>query len=61
MPRGDGTGPDGKGPKRYNKGWPSRDGRGRGAGKDRPLNGFKNRRRFQERKNQKNITGPHEI
>ena len=24
MPRGDGTGPDGKGPKRKNKGWPRR-------------------------------------
>ena len=30
MPRGDGTGPDGKGPKRENKGWPARDGRGQG-------------------------------
>jgi len=24
MPRGDGTGPDGKGPKKENKGWPRR-------------------------------------
>ena len=24
MPRGDGTGPDGKGPKSKNKGWPER-------------------------------------
>lgn len=24
MPRGDGTGPDGKGPKKKNKGWPRR-------------------------------------
>jgi hypothetical protein len=23
MPRGDGTGPDGKGPKKENKGWPT--------------------------------------
>lgn len=30
MPRGDGTGPDGNGPKRTNKGWPERDGSGRG-------------------------------
>lgn len=43
MPRGDGTGPDGKGPKKTNKGWPEpkRDGsgqknrRGRGRGKGR--------------------------
>lgn len=32
MPRGDRTGPDGKGPKKENKGWPSRDGRGNGQG-----------------------------
>jgi len=32
MPRGDGTGPDGKGPKKTNKGWPARDGRGCGRG-----------------------------
>lgn len=30
MPRGDGTGPDGKGPKKQNKGWPDRYGNGRG-------------------------------
>jgi hypothetical protein len=33
MPNMDGTGPDGKGPKKENKGWPSRDGRGKGKGK----------------------------
>jgi len=41
MPRGDGTGPDGKGPKTVNKGWPernrtgggTRDGRGLGGGR----------------------------
>ena len=32
MPRGDGTGPDGKGPRKTNKGWPARDGRGLGQG-----------------------------
>lgn len=32
MPRRDTTGPDGKGPKKTNKGVPSRDGRGRGRG-----------------------------
>ena len=32
MPRGDGTGPDGKGPKKGGKGWPSKDGRGGGKG-----------------------------
>ena len=32
MPRRDTTGPDGKGPKKINKGVPSRDGRGRGGG-----------------------------
>ena len=30
MPRGDGTGPDGKGPKSKNKGWPDRKGKGNG-------------------------------
>jgi len=35
MPRGDFTGPDGKGPKTKNKGIPSRDGRGKGRGKCR--------------------------
>lgn len=33
MPKGDGTGPDGKGPKKTNKGWPKRNGTGRGNGK----------------------------
>lgn len=33
MPRGDGTGPDGKGPKKTNKGWPEKDGRGKGRRK----------------------------
>ena len=32
MPRKDGTGPDGKGPKKTNRGTPSRDGRGTGRG-----------------------------
>lgn len=32
MPRGDKTGPDGKGPKKVNKGVPARDGRGGGRG-----------------------------
>jgi len=32
MPRGDRTGPDGKGPKKTNKGVPARDGRGGGRG-----------------------------
>ena len=32
MPRGDGTGPDGKGPKKQNKGWPKRYGNGQGQG-----------------------------
>lgn len=35
MPNFDGTGPDGKGPKKENKGWPSRDGRGMGKGRNR--------------------------
>lgn len=35
MPRGDGTGPDGKGPKRTNKGWPQRYGPVRRSGQDR--------------------------
>jgi hypothetical protein len=30
MPNHDGTGPDGKGPKKENKGFPMRDGRGLG-------------------------------
>jgi len=40
MPRGDGTGPDGKGPKKTNKGWPEpkRDGSGGGTG-NRPRRG----------------------
>ena len=33
MPRRDGTGPDGKGPKKSNRGTPSRDGRGTGRGR----------------------------
>lgn len=35
MPRGDGTGPDGKGPKSTNKGYPTpkRDGSGGGQGR----------------------------
>lgn len=36
MPRGDGTGPDGNGPKCTNKGYPSKDGRGRGRGRGGP-------------------------
>jgi len=32
MPAGDSTGPDGKGPKKENKGIPSKDGRGQGKG-----------------------------
>ena len=35
MPRGDGTGPDGKGPKEKKRGWPERDGRNRGKGRRR--------------------------
>jgi len=35
MPGGDFTGPDGKGPKKTNKGVPARDGRGRGKGRGR--------------------------
>jgi len=37
MPRGDGTGPDGKGPKKTNKGMPTpkRDGSGKGRGRGR--------------------------
>lgn len=31
MPKGDGTGPDGKGPKQTQKGWPKRDGSGQGG------------------------------
>lgn len=34
MPQGDGTGPDGKGPKRENKGWPKRYGQGQCRGQD---------------------------
>ena len=33
MPNRDGTGPDGKGPKKDNKGVPRRDGSGRGKGR----------------------------
>lgn len=35
MPRGDGTGPDGKGPKKVNKGMPTpkKDGSGKGRGR----------------------------
>ena len=42
MPRRDGTGPDGKGPKKTNKGWPTpkRDGSGGGKG-NRPRGGKK--------------------
>ena len=37
MPNNDGTGPDGKGPKKVNKGNPKRDGRGKNkGGKDCP-------------------------
>jgi len=32
MPAGDSTGPDGKGPKKENKGIPSKDGSGQGKG-----------------------------
>jgi hypothetical protein len=32
MPNGDGTGPDGKGPKKENKGWPRRYGNGQQTG-----------------------------
>ena len=32
MPNGDGTGPDGKGPKKTNKGIPERLGKGKGRG-----------------------------
>lgn len=35
MPRKDGTGPNGKGPKKSNRGTPSRDGRGTGRGRGR--------------------------
>lgn len=35
MPRGDTTGPDGKGPKKVNKGIPKRDGSGQGGGRRR--------------------------
>ena len=31
MPNGDGTGPDGKGPKQTQKGWPKRNGTGQGG------------------------------
>lgn len=37
MPRKDGTGPDGKGPKKVGQGIPAKDGRGRGAGKGRGI------------------------
>jgi len=37
MPNGDGTGPDGKGPKTTNKGWPERTGRGKRQGRGRGL------------------------
>jgi len=49
MPRGDGTGPDGKGPKSVNKGMPTpkRDGSGQGCG---------NRCPNRNRNCQKNIT-----
>lgn len=42
MPRKDGSGPDGRGPKKINKGNPSKDGRGQGRGKGR--NQGRNRR-----------------
>jgi hypothetical protein len=45
MPRGDGTGPDGKGPKRKNKGIPSRDGRGSGMRRNRNPEGSGRKRR----------------
>ena len=35
MPNNDGTGPDGKGPKKENKGFPKRDGSGQGQRKGR--------------------------
>ena len=33
MPQGDGTGPDGKGPKKEDKGFPKKDGKGKGQGR----------------------------
>ncbi len=36
MPGGDGTGPDGKGPKNVNKGWPERYEHGQGRRKEDP-------------------------
>ena len=39
MPKGDGTGPDGKGPKKQNKGWPEKDGNGQGYGRGRRCKG----------------------
>ncbi len=39
MPRGDTTGPDGKGPKTVDQGIPKRDGRGIGIG-NKPRGGF---------------------
>jgi len=39
MPRNDGTGPDGKGPKNQNKGVPKRDGSGKGQGYGRGRKG----------------------
>ena len=39
MPKGDGTGPDGKGPKSQNKGWPEKKRDSSGAGKNKPQKG----------------------
>lgn len=51
MPKGDGTGPDGTGPRKTNKGWPAKDGRGLGKG------GRGRGRRMDQGNNQRNPAG----
>lgn len=55
MPNYDGTGPDGKGPKRQNKGFPERkkDGSGQGRGRKQNTNS-KNKGRGRKRGNRNN-------
>lgn len=44
MPNRDGTGPDGKGPKKTNKGWPEKDGSGKGQGGGKGRGGGKGKK-----------------
>lgn len=47
MPNGDGTGPDGNGPKKKNKGWPEKNGQGKCRWQNQ---GMKGNRNFQSNK-----------